>query len=99
MKALTSTEDYDLLVLGCGAGGNPSKSTRASRSTSASLQAMEKTYIRFAKNRHAMFPLIEGDLHVNGEKLSPGDGASADEEKELHFPSEKGAHFLLFNLH
>jgi len=45
MKALTSTEDYDLLVLGSGAG------------------------------------------------------ASIDEEKELHFASEKGAHFLLFDLH
>src|SRR5437016_590877 len=44
MKALTSTEDYDLLVLGSGAG------------------------------------------------------ASIDEEKELHFASEKGAHFLLFDL-
>jgi len=56
MKALTSTEDCDLLVLGSGAGGNPSKSTRTLRPTSASSQAMEKT-------------------------------------------SEKGAHFLLFDLH
>jgi hypothetical protein len=49
MKALTSTEDYDLLVLGSGAGGNPSKSTRPLPSASASSQAMEKTYIRYAK--------------------------------------------------
>ena len=53
---------------------------------------------RYNKIHHTRIQLIEGDLHVNGEKLSPGDGASADEEKELHFPSEKGAHFLLFNL-
>ncbi len=43
--------------------------------------------------------VIKGDLDVNGEKLSPGGGASTDEEKELHFASEKGAHFLLFDLH
>jgi len=49
MKALTSTEDYDLLVLGSNAGGNPSKSTGTSRPTSASSQVMEKTYIRYAK--------------------------------------------------
>ena len=35
---------------------------------------------------------------MNGEKLLPGDGASTDEEKELHFTSEKGAHFLLSDL-
>ena len=40
----------------------------------------------------------EGDLDVNGEKFSSGDGASTDEEKELYFASEKGAHFLLFDL-
>src|SRR5437764_6989105 len=30
--------------------------------------------------------------------LGSGAGASIDEEKELHFASEKGAHFLLFDL-
>jgi hypothetical protein len=38
-------------------------------------------------------------LDVNDEKLSPGDGASTDEKKELHLASEKGAHSLLFDLH
>ena len=33
------------------------------------------------KNRHTRIQLIEGDLDVNGEKFSPGDGASTDEEK------------------
>jgi hypothetical protein len=47
---------------------------------------------------HAWIQLIEGDLDVNGEKLSPGDGASTDEEKEPHFASEKDAHFLWFDL-
>jgi quercetin 2,3-dioxygenase len=50
-------------------------------------------------NRHAWIQLIEGDLNVNDEKLSPGDGASTDQEKGLHFTSEKSAHFLLFDLH
>jgi len=35
---------------------------------------------------------------LNGRKLSPGDGASVDEENELRFTSENGAHFLLFDL-
>ena len=53
---------------------------------------------RLRKDRHAWIQLIEGDLDVDGEKLLPGDGASIDEEKELYFTSEKGAHFLLFDL-
>jgi quercetin 2,3-dioxygenase len=48
--------------------------------------------------RHAWAQLIEGELELNGRKLSPGDGASVDEENELRFTSENGAHFLLFDL-
>jgi len=50
------------------------------------------------ERRHAWIQLIEGDLDLNGKKLSPGDGASVDEEKELRLASKKGAHFLLFDL-
>jgi hypothetical protein len=32
-------------------------------------------------------------------KLSPGDGAAIDQEKELHIASDTGAHSLLFDLH
>ena len=42
--------------------------------------------------------LIEGDLTLSRKKLSPGDGAAVDEEKKLRLASEKGAHFLLFDL-
>ena len=42
---------------------------------------------------------LRGDWDLNGEKLSPGDRASTDQEKELHLASAKGAHFLLFDLH
>jgi redox-sensitive bicupin YhaK (pirin superfamily) len=48
--------------------------------------------------RHAWIQLIEGDLDLNGKTLSPGDGASLDDEKELRLASGKGAHFLLFDL-
>jgi quercetin 2,3-dioxygenase len=48
--------------------------------------------------RHAWIQLIEGDLDLIGKKLSAGDGASVDAESELNFASEKGAHFLLFDL-
>jgi len=42
---------------------------------------------------HAWIQLIEGDLDVNGEKLSPGDGVSTDEVKEASFCVRKGRAF------
>jgi redox-sensitive bicupin YhaK (pirin superfamily) len=62
------------------------------------LTAKGKSVHALRKDRHAWIQLIEGDLDVNGEKLSPGDGASTDEETELHFGSDTGAHFLMFDL-
>jgi redox-sensitive bicupin YhaK (pirin superfamily) len=47
---------------------------------------------------HAWIQLIEGDLELNGEKLSSGDGAAAENETELKLATKKGAHFLLFDL-
>jgi hypothetical protein len=62
------------------------------------LTGKGKTTHALRKDRYAWIQLIEGDLDLNGEKLFPGDGASTDQETELHFTSEKGAHFLLFDL-
>jgi len=50
------------------------------------------------KARYAWVQLVEGDLNLNGNKLSPGDGASVADEQHLQLSSEKGAHFLLFDL-
>jgi quercetin 2,3-dioxygenase len=48
--------------------------------------------------RYAWIQLIEGDLDLDGQKLSSGDGASLDNQMEIRFGSSKGAHFLLFDL-
>jgi redox-sensitive bicupin YhaK (pirin superfamily) len=48
--------------------------------------------------RYAWIQLIEGDLNLNGNQLSPGDGTAVANEKQLQLASEKGAHFLLFDL-
>jgi redox-sensitive bicupin YhaK (pirin superfamily) len=57
-----------------------------------------KTNHPLREQRHAWIQLIEGDLKVNGTELSPGDGASLDNETEIRFEAPKGAHFLLFDL-
>jgi quercetin 2,3-dioxygenase len=50
------------------------------------------------EQRHAWVQLIEGDLDLNGNTLSPGDGACLDGETGLRLVSKGGAHFLLFDL-
>jgi len=62
------------------------------------LDPKEKVSHRLRQERHAWVQLIEGDLGLNGKMLSPGDGASLDDEKEIRLESAKGAHFLLFDL-
>jgi quercetin 2,3-dioxygenase len=47
---------------------------------------------------HTKIQMLEGDLDINGEKLGSGDTALVDEDKELRLSSQKGAHFLLFDL-
>jgi redox-sensitive bicupin YhaK (pirin superfamily) len=62
------------------------------------LDPKEKINHPLRAQRHAWVQLIEGDLDLNGSALSPGDGASLDDEKEIRLKSTKGAHFLLFDL-
>jgi hypothetical protein len=47
---------------------------------------------------HTLIQLIEGDLEINGEKLSSGETVSVEDEKEVCLACEKGAHFLLYDL-
>ncbi len=50
------------------------------------------------EQRHGWVQLIEGDLDLNGNKLSPGDGAALDCETGVRLQSQTGAHFLFFDL-
>lgn len=52
----------------------------------------------FAEGRGGWLQVIEGDLTVNGEALSAGDGAAIDGETALEITAAKDAHFLLFDL-
>jgi hypothetical protein len=62
------------------------------------LDPGEKVSHPLREKRYGWVQLIEGDLDVNGKKLSPGDGAAIEDEKDLRLESAKGAHFLLFDL-
>lgn len=90
----------DTLTLVCSPdGGN--KSIKINQDVDlfiGKLAAKGKIIHPMREQRHAWVQLIEGDLDLNGKKLSPGDGASLDDENEIQFESAKGAHFLLFDL-
>jgi len=90
----------DALTLVCSAdGGN--KSIKINQDVSlyiGKLPTKGEISQPLGEQRHAWVQLIEGDLDLNGTKLSPGDGASLDDERDIRLASAKGAHFLLFDL-
>jgi len=49
-------------------------------------------------DRRIFVQIVSGDLEVNGEKLSAGDGAKIRNATDISARSESGAEFLLFNL-
>ena len=88
------------LTLACSPDGG-SKSIKINQDVNlfiGKLAAKGKVNYPMRARRHAWVQLIDGDLNVNGAKLSSGDGASLDDENEIRFESAKGAHFLLFDL-
>ena len=51
------------------------------------------------KGRHAWVQVVRGDLSVNGQKLSAGDGLAASDETRLDFTAGPGeTEFLAFDL-
>jgi len=49
-------------------------------------------------DRRIFVQVVSGDLDVNGEKLSAGDGAQIRDAANISAKSEAGAEFLLFNM-
>jgi quercetin 2,3-dioxygenase len=48
--------------------------------------------------RHAWLQVAEGEVELNGQKLSQGDGAAVSQEKKLTIKGSKDAEVLLFDL-
>lgn len=51
-----------------------------------------------APGRHAWVQVIAGDLSIDGQKLTAGDGAAVSELAKLELASDRGAGYLLFDL-
>lgn len=88
------------LTLACSAAGR-ANSIRINQDIDlfiGRLDPKENVSHLLCEGRHAWVQLISGDLELNDKRLSPGDGASLDEEEQLQLASTHGAHFLLFDL-
>jgi redox-sensitive bicupin YhaK (pirin superfamily) len=64
----------------------------------AKLAKSEEIEYGFGAGRAGWVQLIEGELAVNGEKLSAGDAAAISDEKLVRLKSGDGAHFLFFDM-
>jgi hypothetical protein len=99
-QASFAAAPLDALTLACSAnGGNGSIKINQDVSLYVGkLSPKGKISKPLEEQRHVWVQLIEGDLDLNGKKLSLGDVASLDDEREVRLASAKGAHFLLFDL-
>jgi redox-sensitive bicupin YhaK (pirin superfamily) len=64
----------------------------------AKLDGTNRVSHKLAKGRHAWVHVAEGDVTVNGTKLSGGDAAAITDEKAIELSADKAAQVLLFDL-
>jgi redox-sensitive bicupin YhaK (pirin superfamily) len=62
------------------------------------LEAGQKVELPLKPGRHAWLQLIEGELDVDGTKLTAGDAAGVSKVDTVKLTAVKPAHFLLFDL-
>jgi len=67
---------------------------------SSILDQGDEVSLELNEKRYAWVQLISGSLEINGERLSPGDGAAISEEAVLNFKAlEAKTEFLVFDMH
>jgi len=64
----------------------------------AKLDAGNRVSHKLAPGRHAWVHVAEGEVALNGKKLSGGDAAAISEERALELSATKPAQVLLFDL-
>ena len=64
----------------------------------AKLDAGNEVKHNLAQGRHAWIHVAEGEVSLNGKKLSGGDAAAVSEERLLELSAAKPTRVLLFDL-
>jgi quercetin 2,3-dioxygenase len=98
-KSFANAEPGKLHLIASKAGRDGSLSIHQDADVSvARLAKSGELEYEFGAGRAGWVQLIEGELAVNGEKLTAGDGAAIGDEKLVRLKSGDGAHFLFFDL-
>lgn len=64
----------------------------------ARLKSGDKVVHELKPLRHAWIHIAEGDVEINGETLSSGDGAAVSEEEALTFTGKGDSQVLMFDM-
>jgi len=62
------------------------------------LEAGNELSLQLRPNRKVFMQVVEGDIEVNGQRLSAGDGAQLEDERELQVAAVTEAEFLVFDM-
>jgi redox-sensitive bicupin YhaK (pirin superfamily) len=66
--------------------------------SSTILEAGEKLSYTFGDGRIGYLQIVEGEIEVNGERASTGDGVAMESVSELNIDARKGTEMLLFDM-
>ena len=62
------------------------------------LEAGNERSLQLRPNRKVFVQVVEGDIEVNGQRLSAGDGAQMEDERELRVAAVGESEFLVFDM-
>ncbi|MDH3276313.1 MAG: pirin family protein [Gammaproteobacteria bacterium] len=62
------------------------------------LEAGNELSLQLRPNRKVFAQVVDGDIEVNGQRLSAGDGAQLEDERELQVAAVTEAEFLVFDM-
>jgi hypothetical protein len=62
------------------------------------LEAGNELSLQLRPNRKVFMQVVDGDIEVNGQRLSAGDGAQLEDERELQVAAVTEAEFLVFDM-
>jgi len=62
------------------------------------LEAGNELSLQLRPNRKVFVQVVDGDIEVNGQRLSAGDGAQMEDEQALRIAAVSEAEFLVFDM-
>ncbi|NNM60171.1 MAG: pirin family protein [Legionellales bacterium] len=96
-KALPSVQN-ELILIGARQGGEHTVIIHQDvKLYKANLMQGQRIEYKFESDRCGWLQLIKGKIQLNGQELSPGDGAGIQNEKKIQLTGLENAELLLFD--